>query len=587
MADVFISYSKSDRSYALELAEELRTRGFSVWIDQTGIGGAKNWATEIVEAINSCSTLLCLISEHSIESNNVAKEIHLASEKQKTILPVTLEKVKLPSRLEYPLAGLQRVSYQDRAAIFSALESLHGLEATEIFPALPAHDDAIRIAVLPFDDLSPLHDNQWFADGMMDELISTLGAIEHVKVPPRSDVLHYRDNRKKSRDIAHEIGVRYLIEGGVRKSNEKIRINASLTDTSLGEQLWTNKFDGTFDDVFEFQESVAKQIATALKLKLSSEEKQKVQDHGTQNAEAYELYLKGGHEQDYHTKSKYMSALEFYESAVELDPNFGRAWIRIASVCCVYYREYSREQQWITRAERSLSKAEFISGESASSLTLRATIALVTGNLDDAILKLELANALYPKFYFAYNVLGNVFLRRGDLPRAVESFQHVIDIQESAEAYANLLSALNMEGNQERLRQAAQRSIPVFQRKLLREPENTSIAVDLAHALVWAGKVGEAERIAAPHIENEHLDGQTLSNLGDFYDLIDKPEVSILLYRKAIERGFRHIEALRTRVAPPGAKGNALEQEFNVLIRDLEQRIAAENASEASEASVI
>ena len=171
MPEIFISYSKSDRTHALDLAGELRAHGFSVWIDQASIGGAKNWATEIVEAIDGCSTFLCLLSPHSLASRNVAKELHLASEKQKHILPVLLERVTLPSNFEYSLAGIQRVYYHDRPAIFQALESFHhGIVATEQTPppmersgigggwgvVQPApEDDSIRIAVLPFDDLSP------------------------------------------------------------------------------------------------------------------------------------------------------------------------------------------------------------------------------------------------------------------------------------------------------------------------------------------------------------------------------------------------------------------------------------------------
>ncbi|HZK75860.1 MAG TPA: toll/interleukin-1 receptor domain-containing protein, partial [Candidatus Kapabacteria bacterium] len=129
MPEVFISYAKSDRPHALDLAGELRAHGFSVWIDQGSIGGAKNWTTEIVEAIDACTTFVCLLSPHSLASHNVAKELQLASEKRKHILPVLIERVTLPSNFEYSLVGLQRVYFQDRPAIFKALELLHGIDA--------------------------------------------------------------------------------------------------------------------------------------------------------------------------------------------------------------------------------------------------------------------------------------------------------------------------------------------------------------------------------------------------------------------------------------------------------------------------
>src|ERR1035441_7230857 len=214
MAELFISYSKHNRPQALELARELRAEGFSVWIDQGGIEGAQNWSARIVEGINDCSTLLLLLSPQAVASKNVAREVHLAFEKGKHILPVVIEKVALPSSFEYSLAGLQRVYYHDRVGILQALQLLRtGVAAIQLpQPDAPEVEDPfIRVAVLPFDDLSPLHDNQWFADGMMDELIGTLGHLDRVKVPPRSDVLHYREHHAKSREIARELGVRYLI----------------------------------------------------------------------------------------------------------------------------------------------------------------------------------------------------------------------------------------------------------------------------------------------------------------------------------------------------------------------------------------
>src|SRR5262245_1616367 len=124
MADVFFSYSSKDRPQAMALVDHLRSHGYSVWIDQGGIGGAMNWSSEIVSAINDCKTLLFLISSNSIHSENIAREVHLASEKHKSILPVVLERVQLPVMFEYPLSGLQRLKYENTDAIAKALEAM-------------------------------------------------------------------------------------------------------------------------------------------------------------------------------------------------------------------------------------------------------------------------------------------------------------------------------------------------------------------------------------------------------------------------------------------------------------------------------
>jgi len=578
MAEVFISYSKSDRTHALDLASELRAHGFSVWIDQGSIGGAKNWATEIVEAIDSCSTFVCLLSSHSLASHNVAKELHLASEKQKNILPVIIEKVKLPSNFEYPLAGLQRVYYDDRPAIFQALELLHGVVATELLPtaSLP-EDDSIRIAVLPFDDLSPQHDNQWFADGMMDELISTLGGIESMKIPSRSDVLHYRDHLKKSHDVATELGVRYLIEGAVRKSGEKIRINASLTDAFRGEQLWTNKFDGTFEDVFTFQESVAISITAALRLKLTAQEKEKVEEHGTQNAEAYELYLKGRHEQYYNSKESYLRALDLYEQAAALDPAFARAYINIASVCCVYYREYSKNPQWLRRAEKSLAVAEGMIGPAAITLRVRGMIAWMNGDNSSALAFLLRATELDSKDYRSLNILGNIYLSVANFSEAIDSFQRAVDIEENTQAYFNLLAPLSQHGAAARTKATALKALPVFDRYLFREPNDQSAEVSRAFVLFWAGQTKEAMGAAETLARRDDLSGQALYNLGCLFNSAGQPQSFLALVRRAIRKGYRSIGQARQNMTD--IEDPECLCEFQSILNGLEEIIERENAA--------
>ena len=158
MSDIFISYSSNDRDKAEQLSELLASGGVSVWIDRQGIVGAEKWATEIVEGINSCSTFLLLISPHSIESENVLRELSLASEKRKRVLPVVLKRVLLPSSFEYPLAGLQHVEFSDIDGILHAHK--HGVSKVVV------KDTRKSLIILPFEDLSPAKDNQWFADGL-------------------------------------------------------------------------------------------------------------------------------------------------------------------------------------------------------------------------------------------------------------------------------------------------------------------------------------------------------------------------------------------------------------------------------------
>ncbi|HEY3876436.1 MAG TPA: TIR domain-containing protein [Candidatus Kapabacteria bacterium] len=574
MAELFISYSKHNRPQALDLADELRAKGFSVWIDQGGIEGAQNWSARIVEGIADCSTLVLLISPQAVASRNVAREVHIAYEKSKNILPVVIEKVTLPANFQYSLAGIQHVYYSDRPAILQALEKLRsGVPTTEELSSF-REDDIIRVAVLPFDDLSPQHDNQWFADGMMDELISTLGLIDRVKVPPRSDVRHYRDHRAKNREIARDLGVRYLIDGAVRKAGERIRINATLIDARQNEQLWGNQFNGTFDDVFAFQESVSKHIADALKLTLTPEEEHQIEDHGTQNAEAYALFLKGKHEQYYYTKASYLRALEFYEQAAALDPKFERAHIGIASICCVYYREYSKSPQWLKRAQESLAKAEAINGETSKTLYTRGVIEWLKGNSTLALKILKSATELDPKHASAFNILGTIYLENDDFVAAVAAFRRVTELfGGGCGDFFNLLCALESAGDQELLLKKAEEALPLYDRYLLQEPTDFNAAVSRSLVLFWSGRNAESAEAADKLKERDDLSGYSLYMLGLVFNKLGKPQLFLDLLHRAIDHGYREIGATRSSFR---SEDPELQEQFEQAIQRLDALIEAE-----------
>src|SRR5271154_3113607 len=179
MADIFISYSSKDREQAEQLTELLASAGLSVWIDQSGIEAAESWSESIVDAIDSCRAFIVMLSPSSIQSPNVVKEVSLASEKRKKILPLDLEPVELPKNMQYALAGIQRAPMTNIDAVLRALGKL-GLEATSAptITLVKETDGRKSLMILPFEDLSPTADNGWFADGLATELIAALSPIK-------------------------------------------------------------------------------------------------------------------------------------------------------------------------------------------------------------------------------------------------------------------------------------------------------------------------------------------------------------------------------------------------------------------------
>jgi TolB-like protein len=563
MPDIFISYSSHDRLQALSLAEKLRASGYDPWIDQHQIHGANRWGKEIVQAISSSKLVAVLISSSSLLSENVVKELNLAAERHKHLLPIMLEETDLTEEFAYHLTGLHRVAIEDSDSILKSLEQLKILTTSGITPIHPTANtltsNDIRLAVLPFDDLSREHDNEWFADGMLDELITTLGGLEHIKVPSRTDVMYYKKHHPRAQEIASDLNVRYLVGGSVRKAGEKIRITASLTDAFSNQQIWTNHYDGSFDDIFDLQERVSKEITETLKLKLTKSDVKKIEEQPTVNAEAYELYLRGLEWQRHLTKIGYDKALELYGKAIAIDPLYTQAYLSIASTCGAYYREYSREPKWLVKAEENLRKAEQITGRTAWTLWVKGEIEWQKNELESAEKTLLDAIMLDQSFHPAYNILGHIYLRMKRNKEAVWAFEKIIKDIKNDDNYFNLLIALASLGDERELKENAIKAIDVAKKRLAFFPDDSLTKMRLAYSYHWAGMNVDAEMSANELLTINDLDGYTLFNIASLYDDLGNPSRALEIIKLSIEKGFREIEMLNNFIFKNDSHQNQME----------------------------
>jgi TolB-like protein len=588
MADIFISYSSHDREKAVSLAEELRACGTTVWIDQA-IDGAMQWSSEIAQALDECKALILLVSKSSLSSKNCAKEVTIAAESDKHILPIDLEDIALPREFKYHLAGLHRVPYSNKDLIRRAIEKLglaiSGTDSQSVGGAAsssqgglirrggrPTFSDPIRIAVLPFDDLSQKKDNAWFADGMMDELIGTLSQVQKLRVASRPEVIYYKKHRPKAKKIADDLKVRYLIEGSVRKAGKKIRITASLTDMAFGEQLWMNNYDGTFKDVFDFQESVSKKITESLKLKLTPEEEKAIEEKPTENVEAYELYLKGLEFHRQANRQAYEDAFKLYEAAITLDDNFVDAHLGIANTSVAYYRECSRNQKWLVQAEHHLKKAQTTSGETAKTLWIGGEIAWQKENFEEAERLLRRGAELDPSFAPIFNILGNLYLKSERPLLATQAFETALKISETNVTYFNFLAALSHLDDPLRLEEMSVKALPIMEKYFQDHKQEMFAKVSYAITLSWANRKEEALTTADEFVAQDSLDGISLFNLGNLYEKLGSPHRNLELLKRAIDKGFREIEACKGQTY----SDPELQEQFEMIVAELETIIEKE-----------
>jgi TolB-like protein len=190
--------------------------------------------------------------------------------------------------------------------------------------------DKPSIAVLPFNNLSDDPAQEYFCDGMTEDLITDLSKISGIFVIARNSTFAYKGKSAKIRQVAEELGVRYVLEGSVRKADKQIRINAQLIDAVTGHHLWADRYDGNLENIFALQDKITQKIIGALAVKLTANEKNHIAFRGTDNIDAYDAFLQGW---DYYLRSipdAFRKAIPFFEKAVELDPNYGAAYAALA-----------------------------------------------------------------------------------------------------------------------------------------------------------------------------------------------------------------------------------------------------------------
>lgn len=198
------------------------------------------------------------------------------------------------------------------------------------------------IAVLPFADLSPERDQEYFCDGLADELINKLVRLKDLRVPARTSAFFFRGKDVDARQIGEKLNVEHVLEGSVRKSGDRLKITVQLVNTEDGYHLWSNSYDGELKDIFELQEEIAAVVVDELRLKLVGKEESLLKKRCTDNVEAYNLYLKGRFFWDKRNEEGLKKALEYFQEAIEIDPDYALAYAGLAEVYAVSIPSYGR-----------------------------------------------------------------------------------------------------------------------------------------------------------------------------------------------------------------------------------------------------
>jgi adenylate cyclase len=577
MADIFISYSRKDSSEALKLAEQLRASGMEVWIDQQGLEAASQWSKEIVTAIEECKAFILLLSECSLQSENVVKEVSIASEAKRAIMPVEISRTELPRSFKYQLAGIQRAKLSDFEGIVRSLTKL-GVGRNDISSAkgsdltnrpTRAVDERKSLIVLPFEDLSPAgEDNGWFADGLAGEMIDALGHIKSLRILDRKTSIGLRGAKLNTVEIGKEFNTRYFIEGSVRKFGEQIKISVALLDIEKGDYVWQESHRGEFKDIFDIQESVAEKVVEGLKLHLTKEEKTLVQDCGTENAEAYELFLKANEYYARQTREGYRLAVRQSSLAIEIDPNYADALNVKAYSLVELYRHYDRNPNLLIEAERLAKRALEIKSDLWSTYDVFSSVYLHQGKLLEAEEAAREFVRRRPENYASHFGLGFFYMETNQPAVAIAPFEKSLEMNpDNIGVYANLVLVSNQAHDPTRVAKWSRLALPLYERRLRLVPDDVNERVDYANLLQYAGERELALEALNPLLEKHDLDGNSLYNIACLYARIDDTSNALETLKRSVAAGFASVGSFHTDPDLAGLRGT---EEFQELIKELE-----------------
>jgi serine/threonine protein kinase/Flp pilus assembly protein TadD len=399
---------------------------------------------------------------------------------------------------------------------------------------------AKSIAVLYFENLSGVKEDEYFRDGITEDIITELSKIRDLKTFSRATVLAYRDNPVTPTQVGQQHGAAYALTGSLRRAGNRLRINAQLVDTKTDFPLWSERYDREMKDVFEVQDEIARAIAEALRITLSPQEKQALAAKPTEDLQAYDLYLRGRNYARRMSRQDLEFALQMFENAVSLDANFAVAHAGIASVCAQYYYHYERSKTWIDRARLAAERATAKGADAPEVLIAQAWVAYGEERFDDALAHVRKALYRNPDIESGYYLLGRVLFAAGRHQELVEISEEAIShAGENYNTFIPIRNALSALGKSEALRNQTQRQIEFFEGHLRKVPEDARARVLLAGDYASMKRPEDATREANLAMTLRPDDAIILYNVAClFCDLERKPEAMDAL-RKAWDGGFR------------------------------------------------
>jgi len=504
MADVFVSYARADKARVAPLVAAIEAKGWSVWWDPE-ITPGQEFDDQIDAEIDAAKAVLVIWTPTSVASRWVRGEAREAAERG-ILVPVRFEQARLPMDVRAIHTTDLDEWREDPAhpAAQDCLRALAAMIARTQAAQSPGSAGAVKpqvektphysICVLPFVNMSGDAEQEYFSDGITEDIITDLSKLSALEIVSRNDSFLYKGKQVEVLKVARDAKVTHVLEGSVRRAGGRLRITAQLIDGAGGKHIWAERYDRDASDIFAIQDEISHAIVKALRLRLLPEEKKAIEQRGTDSADAYNFYLLA--------RQTYASNQELDERparaivgackrATDIDPKYAQAWAMMAT-------GYKNLRQLGVQAETGMDAAEralALNPDLAEAHAVKAQILQTGGDLKAAADEVAIALSLDPDSYEVNRVAGRLNYESRKFDDAIRYFERAVALMEAdIHSAAMLISCYTATGDAAGTRRSAELTLKRAEIVLARDQSNPRVigfSVDALAAL------GEAERAKA------------------------------------------------------------------------------------------
>jgi adenylate cyclase len=585
MSDIFISYARSTETQAKQVAEALRGLGYDVWRDDE-LPAHRAYAEVIEERLQAAKAIVVIWSTEAVKSEWVQSEADTARTDHK-LVQLTVDGARLPRPFDRiqcaDMAGwagdLEAPGW--RKVVASVAELVGGIAAS---PTPRQEVRKLSICVLPFANMSGDPEQEYFSDGISEDIITDLSKVSALEVCARNTAFQFKGKSVDVPQVARQLNVSHVLEGSVRKAGGRVRITAQLIDGASGNHLWAERYDRELTDIFALQDEISEAIVKALKLKLMPEEKAAIEQRGTDNVEAYNLYLMArsyvlaGNDGD---PRNYEAIERLCGRAVDIDPGYAQAWALLAVAQYALHRSHGRAGDG---GQAALERALALNPDLAEARAIKAQKLSHAGRHEEAEAEIAVALRLDPESFEVNLRAGLISYSQGRLEDAVFHYEKAAALIETDfKALQMLVSCYAALGDGANTGRVARIALERAEKAVAQDRSN-GFAMCVGVSALAA--LGETERAVDWMNRALLIDPDNLlmrynfacnlaTSLGD-------PDAALDMLGPVLERDAgNNLDAAKT---DPDFAGLRDDPRFQAMIAAVEARLAAPNPADGAEA---